>query len=63
VRGASRLKCEECGSGPAQPLARDWRAFLRAAEPGESEAVVVYCPSCAEREFGPPRPAGSSNPR
>jgi hypothetical protein len=46
------LKCEECGAEP-DFQAHGWRAFI-APRPEEDEPpeVVVYCPECAEREFG-----------
>ena len=50
------LKCEECGARATTPeQARHWRAYLSRLERNGSEdakVVVVYCPRCAEREFG-----------
>lgn len=50
------LVCVECGA-TVDEHAPNWRAYV--AEPGETdegESVVVYCPKCAVREFGPLRP-------
>ena len=40
------LECLECGA--RDDVAKGWRAYL---EP-EADGVLVFCPSCAEREFG-----------
>lgn len=40
------MRCEECkrlATGPAD----GWRAYLT------GDGVAIYCPECAEREFGP----------
>jgi hypothetical protein len=51
---AERLACVE--SGRAQSTTqRGWRAYLTTDEVEPAEAVV-YCPECAEREFGTPWP-------
>jgi hypothetical protein len=42
--------CVECGREQAS-VARGWRAYLTVDEDEPVEAVV-YCPECAEREFG-----------
>jgi hypothetical protein len=49
-----RLVCHEC-QRISDLQARGWRAY-RGDVRGEdaTPTVVVYCPSCAEREFGPP---------
>lgn len=51
------LVCAECGRSSNQE-ARDWRAYLTAEEDGEE--AVVFCPSCAAREFG--NRSGASSP-
>lgn len=45
------LRCIECGRESV--TGRHWRAYL-ASDPCEDDPpeLVVYCPSCAEREFG-----------
>jgi hypothetical protein len=44
------LTCEECGR--EQPACESgWKAYLTTDEDEPAEAVV-YCPVCAEREFG-----------
>jgi hypothetical protein len=45
-----RLACVECGRVQAAAR-RGWRAYLKTDEDDPAEAVV-YCPECAEREFG-----------
>lgn len=45
------LVCTECGA-ESEGSARDgWRAFLTDGEK-EPETVALYCPDCAEVEFG-----------
>ena len=48
------LWCAECGA-ESDELATGWRAFLGAAlDEDEQEAeLLMFCPACAEREFGP----------
>jgi hypothetical protein len=50
------LVCEECGR-VAPDNAKGWRAFLGVDvnEEEEGTRVYIFCPECAEREFGPPR--------
>jgi DNA-directed RNA polymerase subunit RPC12/RpoP len=43
-------KCVECGREKSAGE-RGWKAYLTADEEEPAEAVV-YCPECAEREFG-----------
>jgi hypothetical protein len=40
------LTCAECGV-TSRPDARGWRSYL--TDDGEA---VMFCPECAEREFG-----------
>jgi hypothetical protein len=44
---------DNAGSGAGRAR-RDWQAFL-VGDPDirELEEVVIYCPECARREFGP----------
>jgi len=42
-----RIRCAECGAAWIDPLER-WRAY-RTDDPAE---VVLFCPGCAEHEFG-----------
>ncbi|MBD0348616.1 MAG: hypothetical protein ICV59_05640 [Thermoleophilia bacterium] len=48
------LVCAECQTA-ADERARGWRAFL-AFDPDEDEfeSLVIFCPGCAESEFGIP---------
>ena len=67
------LNCEECATQPATvEEALRWRAYLVAVveDEGDEEVaeVAVYCPECADREFGDrrrldQRPGAGSNPR
>ena len=52
------LNCEECATQPATvEEALRWRAYLIAVVEDEGgEEVAVYCPECADREFGDRRP-------
>jgi hypothetical protein len=47
------MECVECGV-TADDHAEGWRGY-RTDEPdtNDSPEVAFYCPSCAEREFGP----------
>jgi hypothetical protein len=51
--------CVECGRAQTDDE-RGWRSHLTTDE-GEPAEAVVYCPECAEREFGPPRRVGEQN--
>jgi hypothetical protein len=44
------LRCTDCGRGQAADE-RGWKAYLTVDEDEPAEAIV-YCPECAEREFG-----------
>ena len=56
------LRCEECGrEGRTGEDASGWRALLTVApdddvsgdtDDDEVRGVAIYCPQCAEREFG-----------
>jgi hypothetical protein len=52
-RAGTLLRCVECGAESVQ-LATGWRAYL-APEPNEEPEgeLLMFCPECAEREFGP----------
>jgi hypothetical protein len=48
------MQCEECGRD-ADVEAHGWRAFVThypTAEEAEDPQLALYCPECAEREFG-----------
>jgi DNA-directed RNA polymerase subunit RPC12/RpoP len=47
---AKRHRCAECGREQTASE-RGWRAYLATDEEEPAEAVL-YCPECAEREFG-----------
>jgi hypothetical protein len=71
--GWPMLNCEECATQPATvEEALRWRAYLIAVveDDGDEEVaeVAVYCPECADREFGDrrrlnQRPGAGSKPR
>jgi hypothetical protein len=47
------LVCMECGA-ESDKLATGWRAYRMPDEASEFEGeILVFCPHCAEREFGP----------
>jgi hypothetical protein len=49
------LTCLECGAR-ADERARGWRALIPYfEEEEEAPDLSIYCPACAEREFGPSR--------
>jgi hypothetical protein len=50
VRAWARIRCQECGREDDSDE-RGWRAFLGDGDDG-GDVVFVYCPQCAEREFG-----------
>jgi hypothetical protein len=57
-RGDERQQCAEC-SKVAEGDLKGWRALL-GADPDDENAppsAHLFCPECAEREFGPARPA------
>ena len=48
-------RCEECGR-PGRDEMKGWRAFI-GVDPDTQDpepSVHVFCPKCAEREFGTP---------
>jgi hypothetical protein len=48
------LRCAECGAESDQ-LATGWRAYLAGEleENGQEAELLTFCPTWAEREFGP----------
>jgi hypothetical protein len=47
------LECVECRK-EAGEIAPGWQAYLVSDPDAEGdEEIVVYCPDCARREFGP----------
>ena len=47
--GGAPLVCAECGRQPSEDenAADEWRAYLDV-----DDDLPVFCPECAEREFG-----------
>jgi ribosomal protein L44E len=46
----NRLQCEVCGR-VSRENERGWRAYLT-TDVDEPAGAIVYCPECAEHEFG-----------
>ena len=48
------LECVECRKTPSYENTAGWQAFL-VGDPDieDDEEIVIYCPACARREFGP----------
>jgi hypothetical protein len=48
------LECVECRKPPSYGNAAGWQAFL-VGDPDieDDDEIVIYCPACARREFGP----------
>ena len=48
-----RLRCDECGTF-AEADSTGWRIFLGVGDEDDyaSTVLCVFCPDCAEREFG-----------
>jgi hypothetical protein len=53
-------RCIECGR-EQPPDERGWKAYLTVDEDEPAEAVV-YCPDCAQREFGEREKPSPSRP-
>ena len=52
-RAKIALQCVECRK-EAGKIASGWQAYLvRDPDTQDDEEIVVYCPDCARREFGP----------
>ncbi len=49
-----KLRCAECGR-ESDDQARGWRARHGREYPHDQPETLVFCPECAEREFGTPR--------
>ena len=45
------LRCLECGE-EADEAAEGWKALLGGGYEGEPREIGIFCPDCAEREFG-----------
>jgi hypothetical protein len=45
------LRCIECDEIAAVP-ADGWKAYIGGGYEGEPLEVLIYCPACAQREFG-----------
>jgi hypothetical protein len=58
----SPLECVECHKKLSYADAAGWQAYI-VGDPDieDDEEIVIYCPACARREFGP-FSAGSGSP-
>ncbi|MGZ4413556.1 MAG: hypothetical protein ACXVRZ_04135 [Gaiellaceae bacterium] len=45
------VRCIECNR-VAEGTAHGWKAFVGGSYEGDPIEVLVYCPACADREFG-----------
>jgi hypothetical protein len=54
MRQLSPLECFECHKRLSYEDAAGWQAYL-VGDPDikDDEEIVIYCPACARREFGP----------
>jgi hypothetical protein len=53
TRAKIALECVECGKGEDE-VAPGWQAYLIGdPDMDDDEEIVIYCPGCARREFGP----------
>lgn len=48
----SVIRCVECGA-ESEELAAGWRGYLAGDFNEDENEVLLYCPECARREFGP----------
>jgi DNA-directed RNA polymerase subunit RPC12/RpoP len=48
----SAIRCAECGA-EVDELAAGWGAYLADDLDDEEDEVLLFCPECARREFGP----------
>lgn len=53
----SVIRCVECGP-ESEELAAGWRGYLGGDFNDDEDEVLLYCPECARREFGPARARG-----
>jgi hypothetical protein len=52
-RARGRFTCVECGA-ESDELATGWRAYvLGELDENAEKEVLMFCPECAKREFGP----------
>jgi hypothetical protein len=49
------LTCGECGREQREGE-RGWKAYLPPHD--EPPETLIFCPECADREFGPGKPSG-----
>jgi hypothetical protein len=42
------IECDVVATGPTD----GWKAYIDSGRDGEPAEIVIYCPECAEREFG-----------
>jgi hypothetical protein len=52
AKQGSVIRCAECGT-ESDELAAGWRAYLAGDFDDEEDELLLFCPECARREFGP----------
>jgi hypothetical protein len=54
MRQLSSLECVKCHKRLSYEDAPGWHAYLTGDQNiDDNEKIVIYCPDCARREFGP----------
>jgi hypothetical protein len=54
MRQLSPLECVECHKRLSYEDAAGWHAYITGdSDMDDDEEIVIYCPGCARREFGP----------
>ena len=54
MRQLSPLECVECHKRLSYEDAAGWHAYITGdPDMDDDEEIVIYCPGCARREFGP----------
>jgi hypothetical protein len=59
VRTGAMVRCAECGK-LGEGSMKGWRAMLGTVDADADDEYLpteayLFCPACADREFGPPR--------
>ena len=57
AKQGSVIRCADCAD-ESEELAAGWRAYLAGDFNEDEDEVLLFCPECARREFGPARARG-----